>query len=166
MIFTRSYSPGLNGLWVFLSTSSFSRLRNTPAAAGKRTVSVPISRHVVENDKQEILLTFVNATAGELPHHVKWGFDCFAKELLSPMTDPNEQLVCIVGIVSRIGEISGIQPDQDFYDAGFVSVNALPLLMELEDRFGITIPDEQYINARTPRALNELVASLQTSLQQ
>jgi acyl carrier protein len=83
------------------------------------------------------------------------------------MTDPNEQLVCIVGIVSRIGEIAGVQPDQDFYDAGFVSVNALPLLMELEDRFGVTIPDELYINARTARALNELLTSLQqTSLQQ
>jgi acyl carrier protein len=83
------------------------------------------------------------------------------------MTDPNEQLVCIVGIVSRIGDIAGVQPDQDFYEAGFVSVNALPLLMELEDRFGVTIPDDRYINARTPRALNELVASLQqTGLQQ
>jgi acyl carrier protein len=82
------------------------------------------------------------------------------------MTDPNEQLVCIVGIVSSIGEISGIEPDQDFYEAGFISVNALPLLMELEDRFGVTIPDDRYINARTPRALNELVTSIQqTSLQ-
>jgi acyl carrier protein len=83
------------------------------------------------------------------------------------MTDPNEQLVCIVGIVSRIGEIAGVQPDQDFYDAGFVSVNALSLLMELEDHFGVTIPDDRYINARTARALNELVVSLQqTGLQQ
>jgi acyl carrier protein len=82
------------------------------------------------------------------------------------MIDADEQLMCIVGIVSRIGDITGIQPDQDFYEAGFVSVNALPLLMELEDRFGVTIPDERYINARTPRALNELVASLQqTSVQ-
>ena len=77
------------------------------------------------------------------------------------MTDPNEQLLGIVGIISRIGEIAGIEPDQDIYEAGFVSVNALPLLMELEDRFGVTIPDERYIGARTPRALNELVASLQ-----
>jgi acyl carrier protein len=77
------------------------------------------------------------------------------------MTDPDEQLLCIVGILSRIGEIPGIQPDQDIYEAGFVSVNALPLLMELEDRFGVTIPDDRYINARTPRALNELLTSLQ-----
>jgi acyl carrier protein len=77
------------------------------------------------------------------------------------MPDPNEQLAVIVGIVSRIGEVTGIEPDQDFYDAGFVSVNALPLLMELEDQFGVTIPDDRYINARSARALHELVTSLQ-----
>ncbi|HXE63712.1 MAG TPA: phosphopantetheine-binding protein [Bryobacteraceae bacterium] len=76
------------------------------------------------------------------------------------MTDPDEQLLCIVGIVSRMGELSGLQPDQDIYEAGLISVNALPLLMELEDRFGVTIPDDLYINARTPRALDELVTSL------
>jgi acyl carrier protein len=76
------------------------------------------------------------------------------------VTDPNEQLSSIVGIVSRIGELTGLQPDQDIYEAGLISVNALPLLMELEDQFGVTIPDERYINARTPRALNDLVTSL------
>jgi len=77
------------------------------------------------------------------------------------VSDSNEQLSCIVGIISKIGNVADIQPDQDFYDAGFVSVNALPLLMELEDQFGVTIPDNRYINARTPRQLSELVSSLQ-----
>jgi len=79
----------------------------------------------------------------------------------APMSDPNDQLAAIIGIVLRIGELSEIQPNQDFYDAGFVSVNALPLLMELEDRFGVTVPDDRYIAARTPRDLNDLVTSLQ-----
>jgi acyl carrier protein len=77
------------------------------------------------------------------------------------MADANEQLDSIVGIICNIGAVSGIKPDQDFYDAGFVSVNALPLLIELEDRFSIVIPDDRFIAARTPRALNELVSSLQ-----
>jgi acyl carrier protein len=77
------------------------------------------------------------------------------------MTESSEQLDCIVGIICRIGAVTGIQPDRDFYDAGFVSVNALPLLIELEDRFGVVIPDDRFINARTPRALSDLVASLQ-----
>jgi acyl carrier protein len=77
------------------------------------------------------------------------------------MTEPNEQLSSIVGIICKIGAVSGIDPDQDFYDAGFVSVNALPLLIELEDRFSVVIPDDRFINARTPRALSELVSSLQ-----
>ncbi len=77
------------------------------------------------------------------------------------MTESREQLDCIVEIICRIGTVTGIQPDQDFYDAGFVSVNALPLLIELEERFNVVIPDDRFINARTPQALNELVASLQ-----
>ncbi len=77
------------------------------------------------------------------------------------MADANEQLDSIVGIICKIGAVNGIQPDQDFYDAGFVSVNALPLLIELEDRFSIVIPDDRFITARTPKALSELVSSLQ-----
>ena len=77
------------------------------------------------------------------------------------MIDPNEQLSCILGIISKLGQLPEIQPDQDFYDAGFVSVNALPLLMELEDRFGVTLPDDRFIQARTPRDLNALVSSVQ-----
>lgn len=77
------------------------------------------------------------------------------------MTEPSEQLTCIVGMICRIGAITGVQPDKDFYDAGFVSVNALPLLIELEDHFSITIPDDRFINARTPQALADLVSSLQ-----
>jgi acyl carrier protein len=76
------------------------------------------------------------------------------------MTDPNEQLTRIVGIIARIGELAAVQPGQDFYDAGFVSVKALPLLMELEDQFGVTIPDERFINARTASDLDQLVRSL------
>ncbi len=49
----------------FFSIKEYSRRRK------KRTVTAPVSRHVVEKDKQEILRTFVNAEAGELPRHVK-----------------------------------------------------------------------------------------------
>ena len=77
------------------------------------------------------------------------------------MSDQEERLSSIVGIISKVGEIGAVAPDQDFYDAGFASVNSLPLLMELEDRFGVTIPDDRYINARTPRELSDLLSSLQ-----
>jgi acyl carrier protein len=77
------------------------------------------------------------------------------------MTESKEQLGCIVEIICRIGSVAAIQPDQDFYDAGFVSVNALPLLIELEERFNVVIPDDRFIGARTPQALTELVCSLQ-----
>ena len=77
-------------------------------------------------------------------------------------SDSDGQLAVIVQTISRIGTIATLDPDHDFYDAGFVSVNALPLLMELEDCFGVTIPDDLYIQARTARALHQLVDSLRT----
>lgn len=79
------------------------------------------------------------------------------------MADANEQLDSIVGIICKIGSVTGIEPGQDFYDAGFISVNALPLLIELEDRFNVVIPDDRFIAARTPQSLSELVSSLNGS---
>ena len=69
-------------------------------------------------------------------------------------------LSAIIEMICRIGSVSTLQPDQDFYDAGFTSVNALPLLMEIEDQFQITVPDERFINARTPRDLQQMVDEL------
>lgn len=62
--------------------------------------------------------------------------------------------------VTRVGKIPGVGPDDDFYDAGFSSVNALDLLLELEEAFGVSIPDEQFIGARSVRSLDEMVSHL------
>jgi acyl carrier protein len=64
-------------------------------------------------------------------------------------------------LICTVGKIAPIDPDADFYEAGFSSVSALQLLMELEDAFGVSIPDDQFITARTPRALHEIVVGLQ-----
>jgi acyl carrier protein len=58
--------------------------------------------------------------------------------------------------------ISDLQPDQDFYDAGVTSVQALPLLMELEDRFEVAIPDDRFIAVRNTRALCAVIAEIKT----
>jgi acyl carrier protein len=71
------------------------------------------------------------------------------------MTHQLEQvatIVCAVGSLDRIGA------DEDFYEAGLSSINALRLLIDLEDAFGISLPDDQFINARTPRALQAMIA--------
>jgi acyl carrier protein len=50
--------------------------------------------------------------------------------------------------------------DRDIYDAGFNSIASLELLIELETIHGVTIPDDQFVLARTPRQLRTLVERL------
>jgi acyl carrier protein len=71
-----------------------------------------------------------------------------------------EELQRIIAIVCEVGKVSGLGPDDDLYDAGFSSVNALQLLMELEAAFEVIIPDDDFINARSPRALHAIADRL------
>jgi acyl carrier protein len=77
------------------------------------------------------------------------------------MLDGN--LSAVIDIIRRVGGVEIVQPDEDFYNAGVTSVNALPLLLEIEDQFQIAIPDDRFIQARTPRALHEMILELQTN---
>ncbi len=73
---------------------------------------------------------------------------------------PGEDYERINEVVTRVGKIPVVGPDDDFYDAGFPSINALDLLLELEEAFGVSIPDEQFIGARSVRSLDEMVSHL------
>jgi acyl carrier protein len=75
----------------------------------------------------------------------------------------NEDLAVIMNIISQVGGVQNLGPDQDFYDAGISSVTALPLLMELETQFAITLPDDRFVQARTASALQKIVAELKNS---
>lgn len=66
----------------------------------------------------------------------------------------------IVAIVVTTGKIKDLAPTQDFYDAGFSSLNALQLLLELEEAFSVTIPDDEFVAARTCVSLQNLVSRL------
>jgi acyl carrier protein len=70
----------------------------------------------------------------------------------------------VIEVICQIGNVEGLSADQDFYDAGATSVTALPILLEIEDRFQVSIPDEQFIEARTPQALAALITNLKTGL--
>lgn len=72
----------------------------------------------------------------------------------------NETLPVILDILARIGGIPNLAPDQDFYDAGVSSISALPLLFEVEEHFGLSIPDERFIAARTALDLEKLIDEL------
>jgi acyl carrier protein len=75
----------------------------------------------------------------------------------------HDDLGAIIEMISKVGGVASLEPDQDFYDAGFTSVMALPLLMEMEDQFQVSIPDDRFIQARTARALHQVVADLKAN---
>ncbi|KYF61062.1 acyl carrier protein [Sorangium cellulosum] len=67
----------------------------------------------------------------------------------------------VIDVIVTVGGLpAAIKPDDDIYDAGFSSIRALQLLTELEDGFGVTLPDDRFSVARTPRALCELIQEL------
>lgn len=66
-------------------------------------------------------------------------------------------------IVSRVSGVQNLSPDQDFYDAGLTSLMALTLLMEIENQFQVTIPDQRFIDARTARTLAQVISELQSN---
>ena len=78
--------------------------------------------------------------------------------MLSPVN--NSDLERIVEIVRATGKLDNVHPADDFYDAGFSSINALQLLMELEATFDITIPDDEFVVARTCTALHTMIERL------
>jgi acyl carrier protein len=71
-----------------------------------------------------------------------------------------EELDQICSIIRETGKLAALEADQDFYAAGFSSVRSLDLLLELEDRFGVSIPDDRFITARSARSVHNLVSSL------
>lgn len=67
----------------------------------------------------------------------------------------------ITALISEVGKIDGVGPDDDFYDAGFSSVSSLDLLLQLETQYDVSIPDDQFIAARSVRALGDMVQRLE-----
>jgi acyl carrier protein len=69
----------------------------------------------------------------------------------------------VVRVVRETGGLKELNPDADFYDQGFSSVSALQLLIEVEEQFGVTIPDDAFVKARSARDLAALVSNLKGS---
>ena len=67
----------------------------------------------------------------------------------------------ITSIVSEIGQFTPPSADADLYESGFTSMGALQLLVELESAFDVTIPDDQFIQARSVDDLRSLIERLQ-----
>lgn len=65
-------------------------------------------------------------------------------------------------IVSTVGEIpTGFPGNADFYrDLHLASFKSVDLLMALEERYKVTIPDDQYIEATTLQSLTAMMRGL------
>ena len=64
-----------------------------------------------------------------------------------------------------VAEIGGIAPDFDekahlYLDLGVPSVAAMNLLMEIESRFNIQVPDDAFVEATTLDQLTTVVSGL------
>jgi len=70
----------------------------------------------------------------------------------------------IAEVVCSVGQIGPVGPDDDFYDLGFSSINSLELLIQLETLCNATIPDDRFIEARTPRGILQIIHSLDGTL--
>jgi len=66
----------------------------------------------------------------------------------------------LIAIVCGVGSLKDLKPDEDFYAAGFSSIRALQLLMELESRYDVSIPDDDFIGARRASDLQTLLNRL------
>ena len=66
----------------------------------------------------------------------------------------------IIQLIAQVGGIDSISPDVNIYEAGFSSVRVLELLLSLEDEFGVSIPDKDFMTAKTPRQISGLIDGL------
>jgi acyl carrier protein len=64
-------------------------------------------------------------------------------------------------ILQRLLSHDSLRDDDNIYEAGVTSIMVLPLLSEIEDTFGVTIPDNDFLSADTPRALAQLLKRLE-----
>ena len=66
-------------------------------------------------------------------------------------------LETIQQLVMKIGELESIDPDADIYRAGIESLDGMDLMVDLENQFGIRLSDDEFLSARTCKALESLV---------
>lgn len=74
-----------------------------------------------------------------------------------------EELDHITQIVAQIGGMPPLGPDDNIYRAGFASMKALELLVELEAQYDVAIQDDHFMKAQSPRDLTAMIATLRSA---
>lgn len=85
------------------------------------------------------------------------------------MLDDQTIKQCVSEIVRDVGRLAGdirdIPDEGDLYaELGVASVNAIAILLALEERFATTIDDNKFVRARSVKQLVELVQDSQEAL--
>jgi acetyltransferase-like isoleucine patch superfamily enzyme/acyl carrier protein len=76
------------------------------------------------------------------------------------VSESPDTLKDVIEVICQVMGTNGLTPDEDFCDAGLTSIMLLPLLIALEDRFNVIIPQEDFLNLRTARVLSSQIAKI------
>jgi acyl carrier protein len=75
--------------------------------------------------------------------------------------DLSNRITLVVARVAKVKDPAVIESDKDLYrDIGVKSTAALDLLLSLEEEFNVTIPDQEFGDARTVSSLADLIGGL------
>jgi acetyltransferase-like isoleucine patch superfamily enzyme/acyl carrier protein len=85
-----------------------------------------------------------------------------SNELMEGNYDERD-LQSVIEIAGRILNGERLTADEDLYEAGLTSIMVLPLLAALESAFQLTIPDADFLDARTPRAVVQMIQRLRAA---
>jgi acetyltransferase-like isoleucine patch superfamily enzyme/acyl carrier protein len=66
----------------------------------------------------------------------------------------------VVRVICAIAKIQRLSSDQDFYDAGLSSMASLTLMLDLETKYKISLPDEKFVLCRTADQVSSLISDL------
>jgi acetyltransferase-like isoleucine patch superfamily enzyme len=69
----------------------------------------------------------------------------------------SSSLSAVMGILQNALGTPELAEDEDFYDAGLTSIMVLPLLVDIEQQFGVTFLESDLLDARTGRGLAMLI---------
>ena len=73
----------------------------------------------------------------------------------------SSRVVRVVARIAKVNDPSDIPGDHDLYrDIGVKSTAALDLLLSLEEEFNVSIPDQDFGDARTVQSLVTLIGAL------
>jgi acyl carrier protein len=74
----------------------------------------------------------------------------------------SNRIALVVARVAKVKDPAAIDSEKDLYrDIGVKSTAALDLLLSLEEEFNVTIPDQEFGDARTVSSLANLIGALQ-----